>query len=280
MPALLLRAMFMYSRKRLVAALILLPVVLFIGSNLINSLQGTVASKSQEVQPSKQPSPIQRPPAIAKQLESEGVTPPVELQRPAARLSAANQLEEYTCIVKNNTEKAVVAFSLAWTIVIEVAGKESAVTELEVMDSLIHPDFRESGSLRPVSPGTEFVAESGPTYFGSNDSIKRVKVSIDYVEFEDGTSLGPNINSRSSQQIAVVREGTARYKEWLVQTYVETGRSLKLVLQKLLNELIPDDLNLSTAEMKQGAHTYRRRMLDLYKKQRADRYRKILQQMK
>lgn len=254
----------MHSIRPIGAALMLLPAMLLIGSSLINSSQRVVASKSQELQPSQQPLPIQKVPAVARQLKWEGVAPPVELHNPAASLSAANQLEEYTCVVKNNTDKAVTAFSLAWTIVMEVGGKESAVTELEVMDSLIHPDFRESRSLRAVSPGSEFIAESGPTYFGSNNSINRVEVSIDYVEFEDGTSLGPNANSRSSQQIALVREGAAKYKEWLVQTYVNAGKSLKMVLQKLQSESIPDDLNLSTSEMKQGAHTYRKRILDLY----------------
>lgn len=249
---------------RPISAVLILPAILLIGSNLINSSNRTVASKSQELQPSQRPIPIQKLPAVARQLKWEGIAPPVELNNPAASLSAANQLEEYTCVVKNNTNKEVVAFSLAWTIVMEAGGKESAVTELEVMDSLIHPDFRESRSPRPLSPSTEFVAESGPTSFGSSDSIKRVEVSIDYVEFEDGTSLGPNANSRSSQQIALVREGAARYKEWLVQTYATTGRSLNMVLQKLQSESIPDDLNLGTAEMKQGAQTYRRRMLDLY----------------
>ena len=253
----------MHSIRPIGAVLILLPAMLLIGSNLINSSRSIVASESQGLQPPRQPS-IQQPTAVAKQLDLEGGTPPVELQRPSARLSAANQLEEYTCVVKNNTGKAVAAFSLAWTIVIEAEGKESAITELEVMDSLIHPDFQESPSLRSVSPGTQFVAESGPTYLGSNDSIKRVEVSIDYVEFDDGTSLGPNTNSRSSQQIALVRDGAARYKEWLVQTYVNTGKSFKMVLQKLQSDSIPDDLNLSPSEMKQGAHTYRRRILDIY----------------
>ena len=254
----------MHSIRPIGAVLIPLSAMLLIGSNLINSSQRVVASKSQELQPSQQPLPIQKVPAVARQLKWDGFALPVELHDPAASLSAANQLEEYTCVVKNNTDKAVEAFSLAWTIVMEAKGKESVVTELEVMDLLIHPDFRESRSLRPVSPGREFVAESGPTYLGSNDFIKRVEVSIDYVEFDDGTSLGPNANSRSSRQIAQVREGAARYKEWLVQTYVNTGKQLKMVLQKLQSESIPDDLNLSTSEMKQGAHSYRRRILDLY----------------
>lgn len=262
--AVVLRAMFMHSRKRLVAAVILLPVVLFIGSNLINALQETVASKSQELQRSKQPSPIRKPPAVVKQLESEAVVPPVELQRPSASLSAENQLEQYSCIVKNNTSKAVVAFSLAWTIIIESGGKKSSVTELQVIDSFVHPDFRESSLLRSISPGAESVAESGPTYFGSDASVKRVQVSIDYVEFDGGTSLGPNTDGRSSKQIALVREGATSYKEWLVQMYENSRGSLNLVVQQLQSESIPETLKIGNAQM-QGAYAYRKRLLDLYK---------------
>src|SRR5918911_804826 len=115
----------MCLRKWLVAALILLPATLFIGSHLI--------SKSQELGSAERPLPVRRPPvAIVRQFEYQGLVAPVELLRPNARLSAENQLEEYSCIVKNNTGKAIVAFSLSWNIITEVAGKESSVRELQV----------------------------------------------------------------------------------------------------------------------------------------------------
>lgn len=244
----------MRSKKWLVAGLIVIPTTLFIGSNL-----------SQELQSEKHALPIrQLPAAVFRQLESAGLVPPVELQRPAAKLSAENQLEEYSCIVKNNTGKTIVALSLAWTIITEVGGKESSIRELQVIDSLIHPDVQKGRKSGAVAPAAEFLAESGPTYFESNASVKRVGVSIDYVEFQDGSSLGPNSNGASSQQIAEVREGASKYKEWLVQTYAKTGRSLKVVLQQLLSESIPDELNLSNPQMKQGAYVYRLRMRKLY----------------
>lgn len=246
-----------YSRKWLVAAFIPLAVTLFIGSNLI--------LKSQELRPAERPLPIRKPPVVViRQLGSEGLVAPVELLRPAARLSAENQLEEYSCVVKNNTGKAVVAFSLAWNIITEVAGKETSVGELQINNSFIHPDVQEGHKSGAITPGAESLAEAGPTYFESNASVKRLGVSIDYVEFEDGTSLGPNLNSASSHQIAMVREGASRYKEWLSQMYAKMGRSHQIVLQQLQSESIPDDLNLNNAEMKQGAYAYRIRMLKLY----------------
>lgn len=259
------------------AALMLLPAMLLIGSSLIDSSQRTGASQSQESQSAKQPSPIQNPPAVAKQLESVGVAPPVELLRPAARLSAANQLEEYTCIVKNNTSKAAVAFSLAWTVVIEVGGKESLVSELQVNDSFIHPDVWEDYKSGAIAPGAESLAEGGPTYFEGNASVKRVGVSIDYVEFEDGSNLGPNLDGASSHQIFQVREGASKYKEWLVHLYAKTERSLDLVLPQLQSESIPDDLNLSNPEMKQGAYAYRTRMFKLYNAKGPAAIQRILQ---
>jgi hypothetical protein len=257
----------MRSKKLIVAGLIVIPTTVFIVSDL-----------SQELQSEKQPLPIRKAPvAVVRQLESEGLVAPVELLRPSARLSAENQLEEYSCIVKNNTGKAIVAFSLAWNIITEVAGKESSVTELQVNVSFIHPDVQEDHMSGVIAPGAESPAEAGPIYFEGNASVKRLGASIDYVEFEDGTSLGPNSKGASSQQIAMVREGASRYKEWLGQLYLKTGRSPEVVLQQLQSESIPDDLNLSNPEMKQGAYAYRTRMLKLYNTKGPVAIQKILQ---
>ena len=258
-----------HSRKWLVAAFIPLSATLFIGSNLILKPQG--------VRPAERPFPIRKTPVAVRQLGSEGPVAPVELLRPVARLSAENQLEEYSCLLKNNTGKAVVAYSLVWNIVTEVAGKESSVSELQVIDSFIHPDVHEGNKSGGITPGAESLAEAGPTYFEGNASVKRLGVSIDYVEFEDGTSLGPNLNGASSRQIGMVREGALRYKEWLVQMYTKTGRSPQAVLQQLQSEPIPDDLNLNNPEMKQGAYAYRMRMLKLYNTKGPSAIQKILQ---
>lgn len=257
--------MFMRSKKWLVAMLIQLLAMLFVGSNLV--------LKSQV----ERPFPIRKAPVVVRQLAPEGLAAPVELLRPDARLSAENQLEEYSCIVKNNTGKAIVAFSLAWNIITEVAGKESSARELQVNVSFTHPDVQEDNKSGAIAPGAESLADAGPTYFESNASVKRLGVSIDYVEFEDGTSLGPNLNGASSQQIDAVREGASRYKEWLGQMYEKSGRSPQVVLQQLQRETIPDDLNLSNPEMKQGAYAYRVRMLKLYNTKGPSAIQKILQ---
>ncbi|MEK6405599.1 MAG: hypothetical protein AABN34_01405 [Acidobacteriota bacterium] len=264
----------MRSRKRLAAALIILSAAVLVGSNLIDFSQKTVA-KPQELQSAKLP--IRKPPVtVIKQRAFMGLDAPVQLLRPAARLSAENQLEEYTCIVKNNSEKAIVAYALAWHIITETAGKESSVRQLQVSVGFIHPDVQEAKS-GVIAPGAESPDEAGPTYFESNASVKRLGVSIDYVEFEDGTSLGPNLKESSSQQIAMVREGASRYKEWLGQIYAKTGRSPEVVLQQLQSESIPDDLDLSNAEMKQGANVYRTRMLKQYNTKGPVAIQKILQ---
>jgi len=241
----------MRSKKLVVAGLIVIPTTLLIVSNL-----------SQELQTEKHPLPMRKPPvAVIRQLGSEGLVAPVELLRPSAWMSAENQLEEYSCIVKNNTRKAIVAFSLAWNIITELAGKESSVRELGVTDAFVHPDVQENHRSGAIAPGAVSLAEAGPTYFESNASVKRLGVSIDYVEFEDGTNLGPNLDGVSSQQIGLVREGASRYKAWLGHLYAKTGRSPEAVLQQLQSESISDELNLSSPEMKQGAYAYRTRML-------------------
>lgn len=263
----------MRSMKWLVVALLAVSATLFIGSKLI--------SNSQELRSAERPLPlpIRKPPAaVSRQLESDGLVIPVELLRPSARQAAENQLEEYSCVIKNNTSKTIVAYALNWDVVMESGGSESSIREQHVSDLLIHPDFLKSQKSRGrgVAPGAEHVSDGGPVYFGPNTSVKRLLVSLDYVEFEDGTSLGPNAKGKSSQQIATVRSGASKYRNWLVQTYIERGASPQAVLQELQSESIPDGLDLSNLE-KQAARVYRSRMLELYNTEGPAALQKILQ---
>lgn len=202
-------------------------------------------------------------PIVAKQLPTENGVIPVELQCGTARLTAPNTLESFSCIVKNNTSKNITAASTAYTIVVENNGKESGDTGFLTLETFIHPDLADIHKAIPPR-GERTIEPGGPvSYEYGNPIIKRVELKIDYVEFEDKTSLGPN--EMGSQIIALFRDGAAKYRDWLVQKYIENGRSIDAIaplLQK--SQPIPDVLELKSSRQRHGAMMYRNHMLDIY----------------
>jgi hypothetical protein len=199
-----------------------------------------------------------------KQLPSENGMIPVEIRQVRAYKTSPNQINEFSCTIKNNTSKAIISYSLSITTITEAEGKETRGTEIQFIDSFLHPDVREIRKLQPIAAGKETYTESpGPVQFEPNVSVKQIQVSIDYIEFEDKTTLGPDARN-SSKRIALKREGAAKYKEWLVQMYVQKGRSINAILPLLQTTPLPQELALDGPIMKQGAIIYRKSLLNLY----------------
>lgn len=204
-------------------------------------------------------------PVSTRQLPSDNGVISVELQCGVALLTAPNRLEDFSCILINRTNKPISALVAAYTIITEKDGKRSSDTSLLTLDSFIHPDVREARRLKNISSGEErTIQPAGPiTYEGAE--IKGVEVRMDYVEFEDKTTLGPN--ESGARVINLPREGAAKYKEWLVQKYRENGKSVNAITSLLQEDQLPSELNLNEMLLIQGAKVYRKQMLNLYKAQ-------------
>jgi hypothetical protein len=159
------------------------------------------------------------------------------------------------CIVKNNFNCAVTAFSLAYGITYEVNGKKSTDSSSLTTDALIHPDFHDSNFSKFTQPGAERDIQTIPVIAAPMSNIQ-ITVGIDYVEFDNGTTFGPNANG--SRSIAQIREGAAKYKAWLKRNYLARGNSMDAV-KGLLDQTstVATDLGIPD-ELEVGAQEYRR----------------------
>lgn len=190
------------------------------------------------------------------QLELQNGTPPLEVRCTSAELDAANQLAGFSCTLRNNTTKDITGVSLSYSILLDTSGGKVKDTHSWVIESLIHPDFQETYS--PIAPGTETIMNAASMSFG--DAIPRViELNVDYVEFGDGGTLGPNLEG--SKIIADMRYGASQYKQWLAREYIKRGKSESALasLVQTDDQALPDDLKVlqSNANQEQGARAYR-----------------------
>lgn len=201
----------------------------------------------------------------------DGVVP-VEIQKEMINNTAS--LDELTFVVKNNTKKAIDAISVAVTVKAETNGKDcSSTAAYMTVNQLIHPDIRAIHHQKPFGPGEDAPFGPEPLQVATGTIFKGISLKIDYVDFEDKTSLGPNI--RGLLHINSPRVGAAKYKDWLVTAYSNGGRSLNSLLTLLKQRELPQDLILPNNE-KPGAKLYRRHLLMAYEEHGAAEVEKYL----
>jgi len=193
---------------------------------------------------------------------------PIEIRCEDARLSAPNKVDGFSCLVINNTSKKISALAAVYSVVIEGLTGESQESHLITNDFFVHPDIREARHLKLLPPGESRILQPpGPITF-ENGTVSSVEVHIDYVEFEDKTSTGPDTNG--SKMINSMREGAARYKAWLVQQYKQNKMEEKTLTPMLENSDIPKELNFNgDPDLIEGARLYRRVMRSVYDTQGA-----------
>lgn len=219
----------------------------------------------------------ERLPTKAIHLVSEQGVPLVEVLEVVAE-GTPQSLESYWCRLRNNTEKDISALAVIWTITWSSGGSEDSHQESQSMDAR----FSEEG--RPLAPGATILFESLSPHVieGGKSVLKEVQVSVDYVEFADGTSIGPD-RSGASERIALRRRGAEAYRQWLLQIYWEEGDDP--VVKKLLRESeegslaglkkaeaglsSPQSAQRSEAFLRQGTQMVRQQLLSLYRKQGA-----------
>lgn len=199
---------------------------------------------------------------IARQLPLVDGLVPVEIQSQKADFRSSSEVAHLSFVVRNNTSKDISALCLVYSIILERNGVESSDTFFLVTESFVHKDVREGSRLRPITPGQQETLESHDEISYENAVIKRVETSIDYVEFEDKTTLGKN--EHGARIISLVREGAEKYKDWLVSRYAKSAKSLDTIITSIQANDLPAELDLNTIYQVQGAKSYRRHMLRLY----------------
>lgn len=197
------------------------------------------------------------PVVITDQLPAKDGVIPVYLSCGQARLSAPNRLEEFHCTLKNNTNLKVTAVNAIYSILIEQNGSTSKDTVNYTIERFVHADFSATNKLMAPSEETD-IGPPGPISY-KNDFIVGVEISIDYVEFENNTSLGPD--KEGSRIIRAMRVGAQKYKSWLKVRYKTRGGSIAAVASDIeTSQSLPAELQLTDFNEQQGAIAYRRRL--------------------
>ncbi len=172
-------------------------------------------------------------------------------------LTTAGRVENLSCTLKNNTDKRILAANVKYSIILEAGGKKFTDTRLHTLDAYIHPDFYEVN--KAILPGGERIVESPGPMFYEDSIVKGIEVEVDYVEFEDKTTLGDS--EKAAQTIADIRSGAAKCKAWLSRKYTEHGKSAEALTHLLTQNLPgPGELVVTGQHEEQGARAYRTRL--------------------
>jgi hypothetical protein len=203
------------------------------------------------------PSPQQtRIKILVNQIPAERGRIPVEILREKASSTAPNEIEDVSYVIRNNTRKGIMAVTVRQDIAYERGGVRYVETGYAGVEFALHADLSDAQRIKSLSPGSEEVMESaGPTRFDDDAIIKEITLRVDYVRFDDDSTVGKG--GEGEQRVILMREGAAKYKEWLVQRYTENGNSMVAILPSLEREDVPEELSFKDISQVQGAKQYR-----------------------
>lgn len=188
------------------------------------------------------------------QLPAENGLTPAGLRCGTAQLSSPNTIEGTTCVVRNNTDKRVSAVTLAYSVVTEKDGKETSDISYLTIDTFIHPDLRADRRDRHIPPHGELpIRDISTTY--EDAVVKGMKAWIDYVEFEDRDTAGPN--KGGSQIVRDIRAGAGRYKEWLARQVGLGERSSGALARLVEKNPSSEELGTKNGNEEQGVTFYK-----------------------
>ncbi|MGE0887752.1 MAG: hypothetical protein AB7P14_29885 [Blastocatellales bacterium] len=211
-----------------------------------------------------------------KQLSSKGGIIPVEVHSAKIQLSAPNEIESYSCVVKNNTTQAITALALEWTFIADNNGKPTRLTGYSGMDAIYHPDIQNYRQSRSLAPGGEITMDSSSTTAVPPPALMvKAEVSLVYVEFDDKTIIDLDPKHYSLKTTNEQREGAERCKQWLVKLYRQQSKNIESILPLLKSESFPAELRLDTHHLHHGAKMYGKFIISLYAKNQTeviDRY--------
>lgn len=198
--------------------------------------------------------------AITGQLEPQDYVRPAELRCDAARVTTSNELT-FDCWLKNNTARGITAANVINTIMLEQEGRLTKDEYSSTIVTIVSATSERMG--RPIAPGEEYhLGQSGPLSY-TDAVVKGVEVRIDYVEFDDGTALGPDRDG--SKTINETRGGAAKFRGWVSLKYKQNRKSLEQIVPLLQKDLpFPNELEFKSAHQEIGAKTYRRFLRKLY----------------
>lgn len=199
-------------------------------------------------------------PITVKQLEPESNNI-VELQCGTASVTPPNILNEFECTLKNNTHKSITAANIIYSTVLEERGRETKDSRNQILLTYFHPDFYEKE--KNIMPGGTNSLRPAGVFTYHNAVIKGIEVYIDYVEFEDSTSMGPDVEG--SKLINDFRAGAVKYKRWLAKESKQKTIDTLIQATQSDEELQKPEIALNNITQKEGARRYGIALRKLYK---------------
>jgi hypothetical protein len=213
------------------------------------------------------PQDWQAPAVEVTQLPVENGVVPVEINRAKAHFKSPSEIDEIIAVVRNNTNKTILATSLRIAYITETDGVKSTKVSFLTTDSFIHQDIQRANKIKPFAAGDVQVLESAATTYPVGTVFRNIAVRLDYVEFGDGTTAGAN--ESGGKIVSQTRSGAAKYKAWLEQQYLNSGRSASTVMAAIDANDFPLGLDLSGYQ-RHGAIAYQQYLRDEYKIHGAD----------
>lgn len=233
-----------------IGLLLLLGVAAFGTSALQRATNGADEDSNQSLQL----------PISVKQLQPENNNN-VELLCGTASVTPPNILNGFECTLKNNTHKSITAGNIIYSTVLEEGGRETRDSRNQILMTNFHPDFYEKE--KNIMPGGTNTFRANGVFTYHNAVIKGIEVYIDYVEFEDSTSMGLDVEG--SKLIKDFRAGAVKYQGWLGKESKQ--KSIDTLIQSAQSdeELQKPEIGLNNITQKEGARRYGIALRKLYK---------------
>lgn len=196
-------------------------------------------------------------PVEARQLDPVGGVLQVEVRCDDAKLSGTGRIDGASCVIKNNTFAPMVAGTIKVSITLEQGGVVNLISGYETFDTFLHPDFREDHKSNLIRPGMEYRLNLMPADYG-DAIVKKIEAEVDYIEFVDKPPVGPN--HVGARVIADIRDGAAKYKNWLVRKYKERAASANAIVELLDKDAdtLSSEIGLLNGDQGSGASMYRK----------------------
>ncbi|MCI0559653.1 MAG: hypothetical protein MN733_14265, partial [Nitrososphaera sp.] len=194
------------------------------------------------------------------QMPADNGVIPVEIKNVKTQMSDPSELTELSFAVKNNSSKAITSIAATFGLITEKNGQLFVDHHFVTSDTQVHPDIREIHHFKPLAPGQEKYLDTPTNGYSDGRIIKGVTLNVDYIEFADNSTLGPN--KMGGRIITLQREGARLYKNWLMRE--SAGKDLLSIVSSLKNPALPREMADTSMHLRQGANIYRRHLLGAY----------------
>jgi hypothetical protein len=176
---------------------------------------------------------------------------PVEIVN--ARIEPISPHPSLAYSVSNNTTQPMNAVLVSVNVgYVTISGIRGSAVEHPFRNFLLHPDIREAFGFHGIAPGGEQVFWREPLKPSPPiAAITSVTMNVDYADFADGSSVGPN--QYGTTWIIDARKGAVKYKNWLKDKHKD--KSEEEVESLLMNPRPPAEIGFEGGE-EHGAQMY------------------------